>query len=344
MSEKTKKIWKYIFTTVVVIVSIYLALGKINIPKLVNELKSINWFWALIPIPIMILSHYIRAIRWRTILRPISNVSSIKNLFSAVMIGYFFNNILPRGGEFIRPYIYAKREKVSFSMVFATIILERLLDVLTLLFLFVIALIFAKDRIINAFPEGSNIANIIYLVLGLLLIIGLSFYPPIMNWILRKTVRPLSQKLYNKIMELFEKFRQGFEVIKTPSEYIRLIIESLLIWTCYAIPMYLMFFCFGFSSTMDLGLLDALLLIIISGIGVSIAPTPGGIGVFHWVVMVAMMKLYGLSGEQGLAYATINHIINFAVQVLLGLAFFLRERITKIPDNLEVIAEQNSNI
>ena len=100
--------------------------------------------------------------------------------------------------------------------------------------------------------------------------------------------------------------------------------------------MYLMFFCFDFSSTISLGFSDALLLIIISGIGVSIAPTPGGIGVFHYVVMIAMMKLYGLSMEQGFAYATINHLINFGLQVIVGLIFFLRERVTKIPENIDL--------
>ncbi len=338
MTDKIKKFGKYTLTTIILIGSLYLALRKIDIQSLITELKTINWFWALIPIPIMVLSHYIRAIRWRTILRPVMKVNSVLNLFSAVMVGYFFNNILPRGGEVIRPYVYAKREKVSFSMVFATIILERLLDVLTLLFLLVIAIVFTKDRIINAFPEGSNIASILYLVLAFVIIITLCFYPPIMAWILKNTIKPLSLKLYNKLEELFEKFRKGFEVIKSPSEYLRLMFESLLIWTCYAIPMYLMFYCFSFSAHITLGFTDALLLIIISGIGVSIAPTPGGIGVFHYVVMIAMMKLYGLSNVEGLAYATINHLINFGVQVILGLIFFLRERITKIPENLSEIA------
>lgn len=336
MSEKVKNVGKYVLTTIILVGSLYLAMRKINISSLIHELANINWFWALIPIPIMLLSHYIRAVRWRTILRPIIKHNSMLNLFSAVMIGYFFNNILPRGGEVIRPYVYAKREKASFSMVFATIILERLLDVLTLLFLFVLALIFTKDRIINAFPEGSNISSILYVLIAGAILISLCFYPPIMGWILKKTVKPLSTKLFHKIGELFEKFSRGFEVIKSPSEYLRLIIESLLIWTCYAIPMYLMFFCFDFSSTISLGFSDALLLIIISGIGVSIAPTPGGIGVFHYVVMIAMMKLYGLSSEQGFAYATINHLINFGLQVIVGLIFFLRERVTKIPENIDL--------
>lgn len=336
MSEKVKNISKYVLTTIILVGSLYLAMRKINISSLIHELATINWFWALIPIPIMLLSHYIRAVRWRTILRPIIKHNSMLNLFSAVMIGYFFNNILPRGGEVIRPYVYAKREKASFSMVFATIILERLLDVLTLLFLFVLALIFTKDRIINAFPEGSNISSVLYVLIAGAILISLCFYPPIMGWILKKTVKPLSSKLFHKIGEIFEKFSRGFEVIKSPSEYLRLIIESLLIWTCYAIPMYLMFFCFDFSSTISLGFSDALLLIIISGIGVSIAPTPGGIGVFHYVVMIAMMKLYGLSSEQGFAYATINHLINFGLQVIVGLIFFLRERVTKIPENIDL--------
>jgi uncharacterized membrane protein YbhN (UPF0104 family) len=93
-----------------------------------------------------------------------------------------------------------------------------------------------------------------------------------------------------------------------------------------------MFYCFDFTTTYGLGLGDALILLIGSGIAISLAPTPGGIGVYHGVIAGSLKALYGIPEEVGLAYATVNHGVNLMVQLLVGLAFLYREKITKLPD------------
>ena len=340
MKKTFVQIGKWTLTIVIVAVSLYFSLKNIDFKGFLGEIQKANLWIAITPIPIMLLSHWIRALRWRTILRPIMGPKKMSNLFSAIMVGYFFNNVMPRGGEFMRPFIYAKREKQSFSTVFSTIVIERFIDVLTLLFLLVIALIVSKNKILNAFPENANWSIMLYIIIIGLVMVFLVLYPPVMNKLLEKLVRPISHSLYTKLHDLFHKFKVGFEIIKKPSQYFQLSLESLAIWACYAIPMYIHFYCFDFSSSISLGLSDALFLLVVSGIGVSIAPTPGGVGVFHFVVSYAIIKLYGLSNEQAMAYATVNHFINFALQVSVGLACFLRERIKKIPsaegDNVEL--------
>jgi uncharacterized membrane protein YbhN (UPF0104 family) len=96
-----------------------------------------------------------------------------------------------------------------------------------------------------------------------------------------------------------------------------------------------MFFAFDFQTTAHLEMIDAGLLVVVSGIGMSIAPVPGGIGVYHWLTVTAIVNLYPqISNEEALAYATISHGINLLIQVLLGGAFMLRENIKKV-DKLE---------
>ncbi len=331
MSKTIKNIVKWGITAVVVVVSVYLSMREIDFQAFVKEIQSANLWIALLPIPIMLLSHWLRAIRWRTILRPVMEVNSLTNMFSAIMVGYFFNNVMPRGGEIMRPYVYAKREKKSFSTIFSTIVIERLLDVLTLLFLFALALLISKETIMSAMPEEQNWNSFIYILVGGILVVAVCLYPPVMNMLLEKLVKPISYKFYEKLSEIFGKFKQGFRIIQTPSMYARVGLESLGIWACYAIPMYIHFYCFSFSADIHLGITDALFLLVVSGIGVSIAPTPGGVGVFHLVVGTAIMTLYGLTKEQAMAYATVNHFINMMFQIVVGLAFFLRERVVKMP-------------
>ena len=334
MKKGIKTALKWLLTTILIVVSFYFALKDINIDELWVSLRTADYFWVILSMPVIIASHYIRALRWRTILKPIMNPGSTVNLFSAVMVGYFFNSIYPRLGEFIRPYVYAKRENVSKSSVFATIVVERVIDVITLGFLFVIAFIISREKVANMLP-GVDPQKILFVSLLVLVVMVFSFYPPFIKFILNYLVKPFSSKIYERILDIFVKFRLGFTVIRQPSMYFRLISESLLIWLCYALPMYLMFFCFPFSQTIDVSLSDALFLVIVSGIGVTIAPTPSGIGVMQMLIMYAMIGLYKIPEEMAFAYATINWATSVFIQLTVGGAFVLRERITKIPEDMK---------
>lgn len=341
MNKGIKTALKWLLTATLVVVSFYFALKDINLGKLWESIRTANYLWVVLSLPIIVLSHYVRALRWRTILKPIMNPGSTINLFSAVMVGYFFNSIYPRLGEFIRPFVYAKRENVSKSSVFATIVVERVIDVFTLGFLFAIAFIISSEKIANMLP-GVDPQKIVAFSLLVILALLFSFWPPFIKFVLKYVVKPFSTKIHDRILDIFDKFRLGFTVIRQPSLYFRLISESLLIWLCYALPMYLMFFCFPFSQTIDVSIADALFLVIVSGIGVTIAPTPSGIGVMHSLIMYAMMGLYGIQEEMALAYATINHASSLFVQLTLGGAFLMRERITKMPDDLS-LTDDNGN-
>jgi uncharacterized protein (TIRG00374 family) len=338
MNDIIKKILKYVFVLFILVGSIYLVVKDIDFAVLINIIKNANYFWVLISIPVMLISHWVRALRWKTMIDPIKPGNKTWDLFSAVMVGYAVNNVISRAGEFLRPYVYSKRAKVSFSSLFATIVVERFMDLLMLILLFGGVSIFFNDQIKLALPN-LQIEKLIFPTLLLVVVLCLAFYPPFVNFCLRIFIKPFSLKFYEKLMDLFEKFSHGIAILKTPSAYIRLVIESQSIWILYAVPMYLMFFSFPFQNVSHLGFDDALLLIVISGIGFTIAPTPGAFGVYHWLIQNAMMKLYGISSEEALAYATLTHAINYIVQVGVGGLFLLRENIKKLPHKEDISIE-----
>ncbi|MEM4260696.1 MAG: lysylphosphatidylglycerol synthase transmembrane domain-containing protein [Candidatus Woesearchaeota archaeon] len=352
MNEKTKTILKIVISIVLIVISGYFSVKDISFEELADDVINANYFWVIISIPIILLAHVLRAWRWKTMLKPIIDAKSIYNLFKAVMIGYAANSVTPRGGELLRPYSYARQENVSFTSVFATIIVERFLDILTLLSLFALSLILFNEKINSALTEvmiklgdGTsstiNLNSIIFISAILLIVIIFAFYPPIAEFLLKIFVKPFSKKYYEKFVTLFEKFRVGFGIIKKPREYVRIIIQSLLIWVCYGLPMYLMFFSFDFQSRLDLGADDAFLLLIVVGIAVTIAPTPGAVGVHHVAVRWAMMALYakyGLTMKEALAYAIITHGINYIVNSLVGGYYYVRLK-KKIPQKGEIEAE-----
>lgn len=330
MNTKTKNILTWLVSILIIVVSLWFAVKDINFSELYSILLTADYKWVLLSIPIVVFSHYVRAIRWKTIVKPFLPNSHSLNLFSAVMVGYFFNSIFPRLGEFVRPYVFAKREKTSVSSVFATIVFERVLDVITLGILFAVAFFIARDKVINMLPGIDSTKVVIFSGLVLFVII-LSFYPPFVAALFKIMIKPFSERIYNRLIDIFNKFRQGFAILKSPGLYFRLILESLLIWFLYSLPLYLMFFCFDFSNHIHVSLGDALFLLIVSGIGVTIAPTPSGIGVMHTLLTYAMMGLYNIDKETALAYATINHATTLFVQIFFGSIFVFRERVNKLP-------------
>lgn len=333
---KTRTILKYGISLILLIVSIYFTVDGIDFSKLYSAILDINYFWVIAPLPIVVLSHLMRSIRWKLLLSPFHKANSIFNLFSATMVGYLFNNVSPRGGELVRPYIYSKRERISYSSTFATILVERILDLLTLGVLIAIVLTWNSEQVLKAFPEDTNPMKLVIISGLILFVMFLAIYPPTVKFFLDKVIKPFSEKVYLKLVDLFDKFRQGFAIIKRPSKYARLAVESIFIWALYALPLYLLFFAFGFQNTYSLGLEDALLLVIVSGIGVTIAPTPGAIGVYHYLVTTALVQLYGIDTETGLAFATVAHAASKLMELLLGGAFFIRENIRKIPSEEEL--------
>lgn len=340
MKQGTKTFLRFSISIVIIIASLYYAVKDINFDELLRIIVNANYFWILLSVPVIIMSHWVRAMRWKTMLEPAlkKKSSSVWNLFSAVMIGYAANCVIPRGGEFLRPYVYSRREKISFTTTFATIIVERFIDVITLVLLFGVVFLFLSKKVIQALPnlEPNYIIVPGLIIFGVLL---LSFYPPFIRIVLQVIIRPISTKIFDKLNEAYEKFLKGFAIIRNPSQYLRLIIESVGIWFLYTVPMYLMFFSFDFQSKFHLGFDDATVLIIISGIGATIAPTPGAIGVYHVLIQNAMVQLYGISSEEALAYATLTHAINYFVQVGIGGLFFFRENIKKLPQRDEISKE-----
>lgn len=324
--KKIKRIINFVFSLGLLVVLIYFSLKGINFNSLKNYIFSANYWWVLASIPVMFASHFARAFRWKTMLKPFSKVSSVWNLFSAVMAGYAVNNLIPRGGELVRPFYYSRREHISFTTTFATIIVERFIDLVSLLLIFTLVSFFFRAQLKSALPN-LHIENFLLPTLLLIVLLALGFNQKWVDIVLTNFVKPISKKIFQKLDALFKKFFLGLQSIKNPKLVLQLTFESFLIWVLYTVPLYLMFFSFTFGTKYNLGFDDAILLIIISGVGYTIAPTPGAIGFYHFLIQNTLNKLYGISMEESLAYATVTHGINYLTQVIVGSFFILREQI-----------------
>jgi glycosyltransferase 2 family protein len=106
---------------------------KIEWAHLNESFREANYIYIIPTIIIIFLSHYLRAVRWSTLIAPIKKVSTL-NLFSATVIGFMANSVLPaRVGEIVRPVLIARKENIKITTSFATVVMERIFDILSII-------------------------------------------------------------------------------------------------------------------------------------------------------------------------------------------------------------------
>ena len=115
------------------IICSWLFARKIEWSHLSTALREANYVYIIPTIILIFVSHYLRAVRWSSLIAPIKRVS-VLNLFSATMIGFMANSVLPaRIGEVIRPVMVARKEKIKMTTSFATVVMERIFDILSII-------------------------------------------------------------------------------------------------------------------------------------------------------------------------------------------------------------------
>lgn len=286
-----------------------------------NEFRNANYFWVFAAMGCAILSHYIRAIRWNRIIRAMGYKTKDSLTFYAVMTGYLTNLAVPRMGEITRCVTLSKASGTPFSALAGTVVAERVFDFLTLAGIIVVTISlqfsFLKTFLRQIFwdpliSRGRANWELLAAMLALALIIGLIA----MVVIRRKSENPGHGSLVYKIKRQFRGFVFGLKAITRMQGKRWFVLHSLLIWGLYYLTVYLCFF--AISATSGLTAIAGLTLLTVGSIGI-LAPVPGGIGTYHFLTIITLKELYGISPEAATSYAYITHATQIAVNVVFGL-------------------------
>ena len=287
--------------------------------KLWTEILNAKYIWIIFSVVLLTSSHLVRAYRWNLLIEAMNYHPPFKNTFFSMMVGYLANYAFPRIGEITRCGVLAKTEKIPADKLFGTVIIERGVDVLTLL-VFLVILITARFEFFSNFikpqifdPFGDFLSAIFQKSVFLwILVIGI---PVILLFLAYKYRARLAKwKFFIKIKDIIKGIISGLKTVYTMKRGFEFIVTSILIWIFYWLMTYVAFF--AFSSTIGLKLIDGLFVCVIGSFAFVI-PVQGGIGAFHWIVSLGMM-LYGLSREEGLAFATILHGSQALWTIILG--------------------------
>ncbi len=312
---------KIIVGLVISAVFLYLAFRKVDFGQMWETFLTANYWYFIPAIGIIFLSHYLRAIRWRYLLDPVKRVDTF-SLFSALIIGYMANVFMPAHlGEFLRAYVLSKKRDLAMSTTFATIVIERIIDVFSLLVLMVVTIF------VYPFPEWVTKSGYIMFAgtVGLFVFMVLlkKNTEMMLRWI-RFCMKPFPDRWEQKLEETLLKFVGGIVPLKRRIDYVTVSILSLLIWACYGGAFFFSFYAFDFVATYHLPWTASLVLLVITTVSIVVPSSPGYVGTYHYLCQVAL-GMFAVPPGPALSFAIAVHAINFLPVFIVGLFFARHE-------------------
>ena len=269
-------------------------------------------------------TYVVRIERWRYLLKPIGG-ASFDSVGRATTIGFAANALLPgRVGEVLRSYVLARRERVSGSSAFATVVLERLLD------LFAIVMIVSGFVAVFGFPtEDPRLVGIMQAgafataaigVVGVAVIVGLAADPERAEKGALWLARLAPGRLGHVVASTLPRFLLGLAVVRRPDLLLVSLVWSVALWVGIAWSMWASAVAFGIGVSFG----GSMILMGLVALGVAV-PTPAGVGGYHAAYQFGATALYGAGNDQAVGAALVTHMIAFGPVTLLGLLFMAQE-------------------
>ncbi len=335
MSPRLKAFIQYSIIVGVTVLLIWFSLRGLVVADGENKLEYLKhtWNaahkgWLLAMAVIAMMSHVVRAERWRMLMKPAGYHPKFSNSFLSLMVGYLVNLIIPRGGEVSRCYNLFKLDKTPVEISFGTVVVERIIDMICLLVLIAICFFVEADKLLAfidtlSFSSSNSSKYLILLFIG----IGGILFLMLIWWILKK-----NKTWYERVMKFWKGFKEGLLTIFQLKNNGLFIFYSLLIWLLYFVMSYTVLM--AFPSTSALGVHAVLSLFAIGSIAMA-APLPGGTGAYHVLVPQGLVFLYSLPLSDAVAFTFIFHGWQTFIMIVAG-ALSLLITSFRVKKNLKV--------
>jgi glycosyltransferase 2 family protein len=279
----------------------YVALERVQLRDVWAELRGAEPGWLGLGIALLMLSVLVRAERWRSLFSPATR-PPLRAANGALLVGYFFNSILPaRAGEAARIVSLKRRAQTSQAETLATVVLERLYDVAALIVLF-----FAASRWL---PPTSWSGSTALLAAGLVgaLVVAVVILGAFGERPIAAALRPLGRLGLSgeRIEQIAGSVGRGLAGLRHPRVAAVAGAWTMLAWLLTALSTWLV------MRALDLDLPPGagVLVVIAIGLAMVLPAAPGALGVFEGAVILAL-QAYGVAVAPALAYAIALHAVH----------------------------------
>ena len=297
-------------------------LRNVDLGRVAGEILHARVEWLAVSLVTAILSLVIRALRWQYLLEPLGR-ASFSNAFRATAVGFAASSILPaRAGEVIRPYFLARHENMTATGAFATIVLERVLDMLTVLVLLA-SFVFVFDHGIGAANPAAFTAvkwagatALGGAMAALVVMFVLAGDPERVGRVMTRLEQVVPSTLAGLIGRVAEKFSRGLGAVRKPGRLLVALAWSFPLWLTIATGLW------GVSEAFRINVpfTGSFLMIALLVIGVAV-PTPGAIGGFHEAYRLGATMFFGAADSAAVGAAIVAHLFSIGPASVLGLFF-----------------------
>ena len=302
---------------------VWLSMKDVNLGEVLTALRGANGFGFVLVMMVTILGFWIRALRWRYLIYAGRRLS-LDSLFSATMIGFMANNLLPfRLGEFIRPWVLARREKLSKTTLLATVVVERAIDMLTLLG------IFGVSVLVHPIAENTDAGRLVQwgarVLIGLCLaltvfVIAIERSRTLAQAVVKRVTAPLPEAARARVAEMLERFVEGLGLFRDFGKLAVVFALSFAMFMCFACALGISLWSLG----IDLPWYAGLTMLVITAIGIMVPAAPGYIGTLN-IACTAGLSLFGVGKALSVPFSWFYFFSQWLPITAVGLVLLNRE-------------------
>jgi uncharacterized protein (TIRG00374 family) len=303
-----KEIIKYAIFALVGVLIIYFIQRDFTFDEFVKNIKLAKIQFVVLSTLVGVLAVFIRALRWQLLLEPLGYKTKLSNAYHATMSGYLVNLGIPRSGEVSRCALLSKTDKVPLNVLVGTVLSERVLDLIMLMFVVIGSVLLQFDLLYNYINDNVLVKlkgnSTVLIVVALVLLGGLIFAFK-------------ARKIFNsdtKLGKLFLGFFDGIKSVFTLKQPILFIAYTIGIWMCYWMMTYFILLAFDFTAV--LGLAGGLSTLVFSSLGV-IIPAPAGSATVA-SVSLGLEKIYNIAVFKAKAVGIVMFFANIIMIILAG--------------------------
>jgi hypothetical protein len=311
---------------------LYLALRGVDFAAVGAALAEAEWGWVLALVAAALAAHALRAWRWKLLLETLPDTGGatggrvpFRVAFASVMIGYMVNYAAPRLGEVARAANVAAQTRLPFPGVFGTVVVERVLDVLTLAVALLSVLALFRTRLASVLgPFAANARDALpalpWAVVAVAAVVTVAAVVLLARTLYRRRLaRPGST---GRLARIVRSFRDGLLSLLRLRRRGAVLLATAGIWGCYAVMADVPLRMFGLSEAYGLGFLDAWVLMNVGAVGMAL-PSPGGTGSYHYVTVETLVLLFGVAAAPAATYALFSHAAQLVLYAVVGFACLL---------------------
>ena len=300
-------------------VCIWLSMKDMRVAEVWAALKQADYLGFAAVCAVTLFGFWLRAIRWRFFIQTPSRLST-GSLFSSTMIGFMANNVLPfRLGEFVRPWALSRREGLSKSMLLATVVVERAIDMLTLLG------ILAISMLIHPITESTEAGRLVQggakLLLAACLVLTVFVVAAERNRsIAMRLIAVLPERIRGRVSQLADRFLDGFSLFRDVGKLVQVFVLSFAMFLCFAVALGVSMW----SLAIDVPWYAGLLMLVVTAIGIMVPAAPGYVGTLN-IACIAGLALFNIGKDQSVPFGWFYFFSQWLPVTTVGLFYLNRE-------------------